>query len=1070
MNLTQLYNFFTTNMKKTLLLILGLVLTTSLFAGPVGKEEAKEKALAFLNGNVGTKDGVAKAPRHQQDLSLATTGDAYHVFNIGAGNGFVIVSGSDLTPDIIGYTDEGSFNPQSLPDNMKAWLQGYADQIEWVEKNGEPAASESVMRKAPADVKTPIAALTSTKWGQGAPYNFEVPSGCLTGCVATAMAQALYYCNQNEGFPTATTKEIPDYDDGNGHPVPACDITTFAWDKMLKTYTGSETTTDPEAMAVATLMEYCGASVKMKYGTGASSATTMHIAEALKTYFGFDDHLRNIYRTQYTNAEWEDIIYQELAASRPVIYGGQSSGGGHAFICDGYDADGYFHINWGWGGLHNGYYLLSVVNPDKGGAGSGSSADGYAMEQDALIGIQAPASGATAEDAVLTCQSFEYTGAEEVLRSSSPFSFNYKLGFKSELTYTYNFQLGIGVYNESDDLVANAMYTDPNEVMPNMTMSFSGWITFPLTTFPDGKVYTIKPIIKVSEGNYIALKGTDGNYVQVTGEASKIVLKNKTPDYKLTASDVQLTTDGVANSAQTIIAKIKNTGTAPYRSILYLFASGTKVSGTDVNVEPGETVLASFSYKPTAPGTPVLKITTDEAGTKSITIDGGYTFAFTSGGADNVDLTVVAKESSMVDDSGWKFLGKKAKVTVNVKNTNATPYVGSISFVLWRKSDPSTYLEVNKGLTLLAGADTDITFECDLEEGESYKPTIYYIKSDSYKHAINIKENKYYPIAKVIKAIAADGTEVPTLPAATYVVPDNAAAVDMRDLSTIPEITLNSNPNCLYVLASSATVPAKLADKNVVKGTTADNIVLTDGYDFYSPVDFIATKISYTRTFAKGADGSGNGWSTIMLPFNVATVKQGTTPIDWFKSSTDSGKNFWVYQFYMDGKGTVNFDYAPSIMANTPYLITVPSDHWGAEFDLTDKAITFEATDVVIKSNEKNTQSGFYYMFTGGSQKQAVTDAYVMNTDGNKFAKTTGDVPAFQAYFYPSSHNLQTDALAIGFVGGSEEVTGIVELKDGKVEELKSDDVWYTINGVKLTGEPTEKGVYIHNGRKYIIQ
>ena len=754
-----------------------------------------------------------------------------------------------------------------------------------------------------------------------------------------------------------------------------------------------------------------------------------------------------------------------------MLYGGKSSRGGHAFICDGYDADGYFHINWGWGGLHDGYYLLSVVNPEKGGAGSGSSADGYAMKQDALIGIQAPASGATAEDAVLTCQSFEYTGAEEVLRSSSPFSFNYKLGFKSELTYTYNFQLGIGVYNESDDLVANAMYTDPNEVMPTMTMSFSGWITFPLTTFPDGKVYTIKPIIKVSEGNYIALKGTDGNYVQVTGEASKIVLKNKTPDYKLTASDVQLTTDGVANSAQTIIAKIKNTGTAPYRSILYLFASGTKVSGTDVNVEPGETVLASFSYKPTAPGTPVLKITTDEAGTKSITIDGGYTFAFTSGGADNVDLTVVAKESSMVDDSGWKFLGKKAKVTVNVKNTNATPYVGSISFVLWRNSDPSTYLEVNKGLTLLAGDDTDITFECDLEEGESYKPTIYYIKSDSYKHAINIKENKYYPIAKVIKAIAADGTEVPTLPAATYVVPDNAAAVDMRDLSTIPEITLNSNPNCLYVLASSATVPAKLADKNVVKGTTADNIVLTDGYDFYSPVDFIATKISYTRTFAKGADGSGNGWSTIMLPFNVATVKQGTTPIDWFKSSTDSGKNFWVYQFYMDGKGTVNFDYAPSIMANTPYLITVPSNHWDDKFDLTGKPITFEASDVVIRANAKNTLSGFYYMFIGGSQKQTVAAkaGYVLNAEGNKFAITTGsvDVPAFQAYFYPSTHNLQADALAISFVDNSE-ATDIQGVDTKQV--AADDDNWYTLQGVKLDGKPTEKGIYIYNGKKVAIK
>ena len=110
-------------MKKSLLLILGLLLTTSLFAGPVGKEEAKAKALAFLNGTVSQRAGVAKAPRRLQDLSLASSGDAYHVFNIGASNGFVIVSGSDLTPDIIGYTDEGAFDAQNIPDNMKAWLQ-----------------------------------------------------------------------------------------------------------------------------------------------------------------------------------------------------------------------------------------------------------------------------------------------------------------------------------------------------------------------------------------------------------------------------------------------------------------------------------------------------------------------------------------------------------------------------------------------------------------------------------------------------------------------------------------------------------------------------------------------------------------------------------------------------------------------------------------------------------------------------------------------------------------------------------------------------------------------------------
>ena len=181
-------------MKKSLLLILGLLLTTSLFAGPVGKEEAKAKALAFLNGTVSQRAGVAKAPRRLQDLSLASSGDAYHVFNIGASNGFVIVSGSDLTPDIIGYTDEGAFDAQNIPDNMKEWLQEYTNQIAWMEKQGEATASASKVRKAPAGVKAAIAPLIQTKWGQNTPYNILVPSGCVTGCVATAMAQMLYYC------------------------------------------------------------------------------------------------------------------------------------------------------------------------------------------------------------------------------------------------------------------------------------------------------------------------------------------------------------------------------------------------------------------------------------------------------------------------------------------------------------------------------------------------------------------------------------------------------------------------------------------------------------------------------------------------------------------------------------------------------------------------------------------------------------------------------------------------------------------------------------------------------------
>lgn len=1077
MDLNRLYNFFTTNMKKTLLLILGLVLTTSLFAGPVGKEEAKEKALAFLNGNVGTKDGVAKAPRHQQDLSLATTGDAYHVFNIGAGNGFVIVSGSDLTPDIIGYTDEGSFNPQSLPDNMKAWLQGYADQIEWVEKNGEPAASESVMRKAPADVKTPIAALTSTKWGQGAPYNYQVPSGCVTGCVATAMAQVLYYCNKKEGFPTGTTDGIAGYNDGRGHDVPACDaLPAFDWANMQKTYTGLESKSASEAIAVATLMQYCGASVGMKYGAS-SSSNSMLVADALKTYFGFDHHLKNIYRGQYTNAEWEDIIYQELAAERPVLYSGDSSGGGHAFICDGYDADGYFHFNWGWRGDYNGYYLLSVVNPDKGGEGSGTSADGYTMNQDVVIGIQKSTGDMTPEDARVSVSKFTYRGASTVAKSASAV-FYVDLYVKSELTFNQRMAFSIGIFDDSDNLVYRAGGYGTSDFTPGGHWSKDNDdFNLNLNLLADGKTYKVKLVSQLEgSSDWLPAFGSDDYYVKAEVEGTNVKFTTVSPDYILTASDVKLTTDGLADTPQTITAKIKNTGTSPYRSNLYLFASGTLVSGNGVNVEPGETVLASFSYKPTSTGMPTIKITTDEAGTNEIAISGTPSVTITTGGNDTPALTFSSLNDAfnLVTVSGVKkFLGMKAKGTITVTNTSGTNYVGQVC-VLVKNSDNGVRFEDYQPLVVMAGKTANVSFEYDLDNAaHHYYGWIAYKHNSAWENVDGSATYSYY-VASTITTYDANGVATEILPTTTtYTVPSTATAVDLRGLSGVVTSldTESANPNCLYIADFAA---FSGITKNWVNGTTAANVELTDGHDFYSPIDFTATKISYTREFSKGADGSGNGWSTIILPFDVDAstggVKNGSTPIRWFTSSSDTDKDFWVYKFITDGKGTVKFDHAGNIMkANTPYLITMPSDHWGVEYKLTGTPITFEATDAVIKSNEKNTQSGFYYMFTGGSQKQSVTDAYVLNDVGNKFKTTaSGTVPAFQAYFYPSSHNLQADALAIGFVG-HDEATGIVELTTDNGQE-SADDAWYTINGVKLTGEPTEKGIYIYKGKKIAIK
>ena len=136
-----MYNLFNeTEMRKLFLMLIGFLLTSSLLAGPVGKDEAQSKALAFLNGRAGTaSSGKAQAPRRLQDLSLATSNEAYFVFNVGTDGGFVMVSGSDLTPTILGYADEGTFDSSNMPDNMKAWLAGYEEQIKYMEAKGVKA-------------------------------------------------------------------------------------------------------------------------------------------------------------------------------------------------------------------------------------------------------------------------------------------------------------------------------------------------------------------------------------------------------------------------------------------------------------------------------------------------------------------------------------------------------------------------------------------------------------------------------------------------------------------------------------------------------------------------------------------------------------------------------------------------------------------------------------------------------------------------------------------------------------------------------------------------------------------
>ena len=369
--------------------LLGLVLpvlmmtnSSRLFSNPVGKDEARQKALLFIN-----ERHPAMARGAQLNLSLALTNESYHVFNLGTEDGFVIISGDDCTDDILGYSDSGTFDAQNMPENLRAWLQGYADQIAWMKANGVKASSNTsrdgsrlAVRKAP---KNKISPLLTSRWGQGDPYNQQTPTingtHCVTGCVATALAQLMYYWYKKENFKAELEKDIPACSDVSPSLEKLSAPETFDWAHMTDNYNSNSTTTEEDA--VAELMKYCGYSVKMDYGTNGSSARGVFVAAALTDYFGFET-ARAVLQDQYSYEDWQQVIYTDLAAGRPVVVGGLSKDGGHEFICDGYDEDDYFHFNWGWRGSSDGYYKLSLCDPDD--QGIGGSSGGYYIGQHAI--------------------------------------------------------------------------------------------------------------------------------------------------------------------------------------------------------------------------------------------------------------------------------------------------------------------------------------------------------------------------------------------------------------------------------------------------------------------------------------------------------------------------------------------------------------------------------------------------------------------------------------------------------------------------------------------------------------
>ena len=383
---------------KLLLLLLAVCSLTELAAKSIPQSEAMSIAKRFFTVN-GTSMMRVKANADYQLVYTeknAANQSYFFVYNIGNDNGFVIVSADTRTKSILGYADTGRFDTSRMPENLKNWLQNYTEEIKYaIEKLPENDNGTSAkVKKAPAATAAVKPLLGLIAYDQEAPYNDSCPkignTNTVTGCVATAMAQVMRYHKwplTGTGTKTYTPPKI-------GTPITAdFGTTNYDWNNMLTSYSGNETTA--QKAAVAKLMLHAGVSVSMDYdlaNNGGSGAPSGECANAMFTYFGYNAGIQRYVRNYFTENEWIAKLKSELDAGRPILYSGSNSErGGHAFVCDGYDANTMFHFNWGWSGLSNGYYELSALNPAV--QGIGSSNGGYNFNQEITTGIQKPVGG-----------------------------------------------------------------------------------------------------------------------------------------------------------------------------------------------------------------------------------------------------------------------------------------------------------------------------------------------------------------------------------------------------------------------------------------------------------------------------------------------------------------------------------------------------------------------------------------------------------------------------------------------------------------------------------------------------
>lgn len=724
-------------------MLLGAAISTTVQARHLTPDEALTRAVNQSTSNA--NGGIKMAPAMTAESKLVYSAEVdnlpmAYVFANAANQGFMIVSADDVASPVLGYSDNSVIDPNNMPSNLKAWLDGYAREIAYAAQhpsfNNTPASATATPDHAA------VAPKLTTTWDQDAPYWNACPtlngSRCYTGCVATAMAQIMNY----HQWPEKGQGSIS-YDWNYSTQKLTCDFSTitFEWDKMLDNYTSSSPADN--CNAVAQLMMACGYASKMQYTPYASGTTGYSATTGMIEYMNYDKSLAIQDRSWYSSEEWDNLVYTELTTNGPVYYDGTGSDGGHAFVCDGYRGNGYYHFNWGWGGLSDGYFLLNALNP--GSQGAGGNTTGFNYSQSIMQNLSKPKAGSTVTAIIASVGGFTTTTTSTTKGRMVTFTTavtGMGYGFFSFSTQTIsNVSIGVKYVNTATQAVGYMTSIAINNVSLSPLTGFSKieYVTIP-NTLTDGS-YIISPVYKVGSGEWTDIKneGSYNNAMTMTVNGSTVTFANVGAEAKIEASNIKLNSSITAATGFNISLTLTNSGTREFNGQIearLLNASGSTVDYGEsyaTILEPGESMNVTYVSE--------LVKGTLNAGTYSLRF-----YSPTSNQYLNEPISITVFEEPQMTCSKF-VIGNQNAINCNDVRARATVtcstlgYTGPIAFIAYHVDDLSTPVGMfqTDPITFTAGESKSVTVAGIFQEGkvgESYIGTMAFRGQDGHYNQI----------------------------------------------------------------------------------------------------------------------------------------------------------------------------------------------------------------------------------------------------------------------------------------------------------------------------------------------